>query len=70
MTMEPDICSVIRHAMALSLDCHEMYGWDFAETYRALMRYVADERPRSAAAWVDVLDGLDASDLELPDTDE
>lgn len=40
MTMEPDIFSVIRHAMALSLDCHEMYGWDFAETYRALAQRV------------------------------
>lgn len=65
--MEPDICVIIRHAMALSVDCQEMYGWDFAETYRALMHYAASDRPRGSSHWADFISGVDAGDLELPE---
>lgn len=68
--MEPDICVVIRKAMALSLDCNELYGWDFAETYRAVIDAASTETLRSASGWASFLDCLDADDLELPEDDE
>ena len=68
--MEPDICLIIRRAMALQADCYEADGWDFAETYRALMKHAGDHfngrTPGSKLAWLSYLEDLDPCELELP----
>ena len=72
--MEPDICLIMRRAKQIQADCYEADGWDFAETYSAIMRHANlhfhGRLPGSKTAWINYLDELDSGELELPSGDE